>query len=130
MIDELLEQGALDAWLTPIVMKRGRPAVTVQALVREGSVEAAAAVLMQTTGTLGVRFHRVDRRVRIREYEQITVRGHRIGVKVARTADGTQMRREPEFRDVAAAAAGLGISEREMLDLARRAVSDQAEQGR
>ncbi|WP_114853915.1 LarC family nickel insertion protein [Brachybacterium sp. YJGR34] len=119
VLEELLEDGALDAWLTPIVMKHGRPAVTVHALVREGDEARVAALLMDRTGTLGVRRHRVEREIRSREFTAIEVQGQRIAVKVARGADGSVARREPEFRDVAAAARALGVGEREMLDRAR-----------
>ena len=123
VIEELLETGALDAWLVPISMKHGRPAVTVHALVREVSEDAAATLLMDRTGTLGVRRHRVERVIRTREFTEVEVRGHRIAVKIARDQDGAVVRREPEFRDVAAAAWALGISERTMLDLAREAAA-------
>ena len=127
VVEELLEDGALDAWLVPISMKHGRPAVTIHALVREGSEDAAAALLMDRTGSLGVRMHRVERIIRTREFTEVEVRGQRIAVKVARDQDGTVVRREPEFRDVAAAARALGISERAMLDLARAAASGPAD---
>lgn len=126
VIDALLEQGALDAWLTPIVMKRGRPAVTVSALVTHRSAGDLAALLMDRTGTLGVRTHPVERIIRTREFAQIQVRGQEISVKIARDAEGTVVRREPEFRDVAAAARALGLSEREALDLARAAAGGSA----
>lgn len=122
-VEALLEQGALDAWLTPIVMKRGRPAITVHALAREVDVDAVSATMMQATGTLGVRMHAVTRRIRSRSFEQVQVQGQSIGVKVARDESGAVVRREPEFRDVAAAARELGISEREMLQLARSAAA-------
>ncbi len=123
VLEELLDAGALDAWLVPISMKHGRPAVTIHALVREGSQSDAAALLMDRTGTLGVRMHRVERIIRTREFTEIEVRGQRIAVKIARDQDGAVVRREPEFRDVAAAARVLGISERTMLDLAKEAAS-------
>ena len=121
VIDELLDHGALDAWLTPIIMKQGRPAVTVHALVRDGAQAAVSDVLMDRTGSLGVRRHRVEREIRTRAFTEVTVDGQRIAVKVARDADGVVRRREPEFRDVAAAARELGISEREVLVRARAA---------
>lgn len=124
VLEELLDAGALDAWLVPISMKHGRPAVTIHALVREGSEGPAASLLMDRTGTLGVRMHRVERIIRTREFTEVEVRGQRIAVKIARGQDGAVVRREPEFRDVAAAARVLGISERTMLDLAKEAASD------
>lgn len=123
VLEELLEAGALDAWLVPISMKHGRPAVTIHALVREGSEDAMSALLMDRTGTLGVRRHRVERVIRTREFTEVEVRGQRIAVKIARDQDGTVVRREPEFRDVAAAARALDISERTMLDLAKQAAA-------
>ena len=74
VLEELLEAGALDAWLVPISMKHGRPAVTVHALVREGSEDAMSALLMDRTGTLGVRRHRVERIIRTREFTELEVR--------------------------------------------------------
>ncbi|MDN5899058.1 MAG: DUF111 family protein [Brachybacterium sp.] len=127
VIDELLDQGALDAWHTPITMKRGRPAVTVHALVRDGAEKATAELLMDRTGTLGVRMHRVERLIRTREFAEIEVRGQRIAVKIARDAAGTVVRREPEFRDVAEAAQVLGVSERAMLDLAKESATSLTE---
>ena len=93
IIDELLDLGALDAWHTPITMKRGRPAITIHALVRERSVQEIAAVLMDRTGTLGVRMHRVERVIRTREFTEVEVQGQRIAVKIAR--DARRRRRAP-----------------------------------
>ncbi|MGO1408612.1 MAG: nickel insertion protein, partial [Brachybacterium sp.] len=73
--------------------------------------------------SLGVRRHRVERVIRTREFAEVEVQGQRIAVKIARDADGTVVRREPEFRDVAAAARVLGISERAMLDLAKESAT-------
>lgn len=119
VVDSLLAEGALDAWLTPIIMKGGRPAVTVHTLVRSEAAETISARIMALTGSLGVRRHLVERMIRIRSFEEIELDGQRIRVKVARDAAGDVQRREPEFRDVAAAARALGITEREALDRAR-----------
>ena len=120
-IDALLDAGALDAWTTPVVMKRGRPATTLHVLARAEDREAIAELIMDRTGSLGVRSHHVERIIRRRAFTEVTVEGQRIAVKVAHAPDGAVVRREPEFRDVAAAAAALGISEREMLGRARAA---------
>ncbi|ASK65788.1 TIGR00299 family protein [Brachybacterium avium] len=129
VVDALLEHGALDAWLTPIIMKHGRPAVTVHALVREGAETELSALLMDRTGSLGVRRHRVERVIRTREFTEIEVQGQRIAVKIARDAGGAVVRREPEFRDVVAAARVLGVSERAMLDLAKESATGLTEPG-
>lgn len=123
VVDALLAEGALDAWLTPIIMKGGRPAVTVHVLVRPEQAEAASALIMALTGSLGVRRHLVERMIRTRDFEEIDLDGQRIRVKVARDAEGTVQRREPEFRDVSAAARALGLTEREALDRAKALAS-------
>lgn len=115
VITSLLDAGALDAWLTPIVMKHGRPAVTIHALSREDDHDALAALIHEGTGTLGVRRHRVERSIRHRSFTEVTVDGERIAVKLAHDEHGTPVRAEPEFRDVAAAARALRRSEREVL---------------
>jgi uncharacterized protein (DUF111 family) len=121
VIDTLLDEGALDAWLTPIVMKHGRPAITVHALVREQDAQATSDRVLALTGSLGVRRHRFERTIRTRSFESIEVEGHAVQVKVARGADGTVVGREPEFRDVQDLARTLGITEREALARARAA---------
>ncbi|MDO5663143.1 MAG: LarC family nickel insertion protein, partial [Brachybacterium sp.] len=121
VLDALLDDGALDAWLTPIVMKHGRPAVTIHALTRSEDASRLGRRIMDLTGSLGVRSHSVERQIRTRTFEEIHLDSHPIRVKVARDTDGVIVRREPEFRDVAAAARALGITEREALDRARAA---------
>ena len=60
-IAALLAAGAHDAWATPIVMKKGRPAHTISALVDPADVERLANVLVAETGTLGLRAVPVER---------------------------------------------------------------------
>ncbi|MCL6423969.1 LarC family nickel insertion protein [Brachybacterium sp. JHP9] len=127
VITALLAEGALDAWLTPIVMKHGRPALTMHALVRESDSERLGERIMTLSGSLGVRRHRVERQVRTRTFEQVSVQGHPVQVKIARDASGAVQRVEPEFRDVQALASALGISEREALALAREQSAHAAE---
>lgn len=119
VITSLLDAGALDAWLTPIVMKHGRPAVTIHALSREDDHETLAGLIHEGTGTLGVRRHRVERSIRRRSFREVTVDGERIAVKLAHDEHGTPVRAEPEFRDVTAAARALRRSEREVLSRAQ-----------
>jgi uncharacterized protein (DUF111 family) len=122
VLHTLLGEGALDAWMTPIVMKHGRPAVTLGVLVRERDTAWIAERVLGLTGSLGVRMHRVDRVIRTRDFEQVEIQGYAIRVKVSRDAAGVVVRREPEFRDVQALAKTLLITEREALELARAAI--------
>lgn len=111
-IAELLEAGAHDAWLVPIVMKKGRPAFTVSVLCEPSLAPALRAVLVRETGTMGVRGSTLERWPQARETGEVTVDGHVVRVKA--TAD----RVKAEHDDVARAARALGLPLR---DVARRA---------
>lgn len=78
----LLAAGAHDAWLTPIVMKKGRPAHIVSALVDVSSVAAVTTALVSSTGTFGVRRTALDRQPVPRQVDAVEVDGHQVGVKV------------------------------------------------
>jgi uncharacterized protein (TIGR00299 family) protein len=103
----LLAAGASDAWLTPILMKKGRPAHTLSALVPVPSVQAVRRVVFAESSTIGVREHGVRKRVLRRETRTVTVDGRAVRVKVARL-DGVVVNVSPEYEDVASAAAASG----------------------
>lgn len=107
VIDSLLATGAADAWLTPIVMKKGRPAHTLSVLVADALVDAAREVIFTQTTTLGIRAMRVSRAVCDRSFQTVEVDGQRIDVKVA-SWRGRRVNVQPEFESVVAAARALG----------------------
>jgi pyridinium-3,5-bisthiocarboxylic acid mononucleotide nickel chelatase len=80
---ELMAAGAQDAWLTPIVMKKGRPAHTLSALCDPALADQLVAVLMAETGTLGVRGRTVGRWLAERSIDEVEVDGYPIRVKVS-----------------------------------------------
>jgi uncharacterized protein (TIGR00299 family) protein len=108
-IAALLAAGAHDAWAVPIVMKKGRPAHTVAALVDPVDVERVAAVLLAETGSLGVRATTVRRWPQQRAEVTVDVGGQPVRVKVAAG------RAKPEHDDAVAAAAVLGRPLRDVL---------------
>ncbi|MDY5601308.1 MAG: LarC family nickel insertion protein [Schaalia hyovaginalis] len=73
VIDALLGVGALDAWATPIHMKKGRPALTISALVDDGHRAEAVEVLLTRTSTLGVRQTPIRRTVLDRRWRSIAI---------------------------------------------------------
>lgn len=79
----LLDAGAHDAWVTPIVMKKGRPAYTVSALADTALAAQVAGVLTAETGTLGVRGQRLERWPAVRTAAVVDVDGLPIRVKVS-----------------------------------------------
>jgi len=75
VLTRLLDAGAGDAWLTPIVMKKGRAAHTVSVLVAPDLADAAARVLFTESSTIGVRTTRVGKRALDREWIAVQVGG-------------------------------------------------------
>lgn len=111
-IAALLTAGAHDAWATPIVMKKGRPAFTVHALCDPARSDAVAAVLVTETGSLGVRGTSLERWPQRRLESSVIVEGHVIRVKLA------PGRVKVEHDDAAVAARALGWPLRAVLSAA------------
>lgn len=107
--------GAFDAWVTPIVMKKGRPAHTVSALCDPTDVERVGQVLLAETGSLGIRAHPVERWPQSRTESTVEVDGHPIAVKL------TAGRVKVEHDDALAAATATGRPLREILAAAEAA---------
>ncbi|MEI7056203.1 nickel pincer cofactor biosynthesis protein LarC [Nocardioides sp. CCNWLW239] len=105
-IDALLAAGAHDAWATPILMKKGRPAYTLHALAPPAAADAVRRVFFRETSTIGVREHEVVKHALPREMLTVTVEGQPIAVKAARL-DGEIVNLQPEWDDVARAATAL-----------------------
>ncbi len=93
--EELLVAGALDVWQTPIVMKKGRLAVTLSALVDESSAAPMVARIMALTGTLGVRVSHQHRLVAPREVVTVDTPWGPVSAKVG------SGRARPEHEEVA-----------------------------
>lgn len=108
----LLDAGAHDAWITPIVMKKGRPAHTVSALVDAALVDQVAETMLTETGSLGLRGQRLERWPEARRTETVDVEGRRVRVKVSAG------RVKVEHDDAARAAEQTGLPVREVVSLA------------
>jgi uncharacterized protein (DUF111 family) len=99
VLERLLATGAADAWLTPIVMKKGRSAHTLAALVAGSALEAVVLTIFAESTTIGVRTTVVGKRELDREWVTVTVSDHPVRVKIARI-DGKVVNFSPEFADV------------------------------
>jgi uncharacterized protein (TIGR00299 family) protein len=99
-LELLIERGALDAWVTPIVMKKSRPAFAVSVLVHPDDEERIANEIFRHTTTIGLRRRTVVRRVLDRELLTVVVSGKDVRVKIARL-EGDVVNIAPEFDDCA-----------------------------
>jgi hypothetical protein len=105
--DRLLAEGALDAWLEPIAMKKGRAATKLCALAAAGDEPRLAALFLRETTTLGVRTTAYQRYEAEREVREVVTSLGTVQVKVSR--HGGVERRKPEFEDVRRLAEGSGV---------------------
>ncbi|MGO8870994.1 MAG: nickel pincer cofactor biosynthesis protein LarC [Acidimicrobiales bacterium] len=107
-VEALLDAGAHDAWLTPVIMKKGRPGTVVHALCDPALVPLVRDVLRETTGTLGVRVTGTERWPALRSTESVWVDGQLVRVKVSTG------RVKAEYDDVARVARRTGQPLREV----------------
>jgi hypothetical protein len=108
-VEALLEAGAYDAWITPIVMKKGRPGHLVSVLVDPALTEATRATLQAETGTLGVRGALLQRWPAARVMDHVEVDGALVQVKIS------PGRVKVEQRDAARVASRRRLPLREVL---------------
>lgn len=122
----LIAQGALDAWVTPIVMKKSRPAFLISVLVRPSDETRIVSSLFRETTTLGVRRRDTTRWALEREELHVRVGDQTIRVKVARL-DGDVVNVAPEFDDCVTASQRSGIAAQaihsQATEAARRALA-------
>jgi uncharacterized protein (DUF111 family) len=107
-IAALLAAGASDAWLSPITMKKGRPAHTLHVLTAPAAAESVRRAVFAHTSTIGLRETAVAKHALDREVATVDVGGQPVRVKLARL-DGRVVNSSVEYEDVAAAAATLGV---------------------
>ncbi len=117
----LMDAGASDAWLTPILMKKGRPAHTLSVLCPPPLADPLAEIVLTCTTAIGLRRLRIDKLVLDREIVSIDVEGGPVRVKLARL-HGRVVSATPEFDDVARVARERGVPEKTVLAQAVAAV--------
>lgn len=97
VLERLLSVGAHDAFMIPVIMKKGRPGILLSALVNRGKLDAVLNVVFAETSTLGVRIQPVERRKLKRSFKIVKTLFGEMKVKVI-TVDGAD-RLAPEFEE-------------------------------
>jgi uncharacterized protein (TIGR00299 family) protein len=100
----LLKEGALDAALIPIQMKKGRPGFTIRVLSTDAQRERLAQLILQESTTLGVRIYQVERMTLPREEREVKTKYGTIRVKVAFDREGGIINLMPEYESCRQAA--------------------------
>jgi pyridinium-3,5-bisthiocarboxylic acid mononucleotide nickel chelatase len=117
ILELLLDEGAQDAWLTPIVMKKGRPAFTLAVLCGTDRVDRLRDMVFRETSTLGVRVTPVTKNVLDRHWVDAQVEGMVVRVKIGRQGL-RNITAAPEHDDAVAVARATGLPLRRVYELA------------
>jgi len=110
-MEQLLSAGALDAWFTPIQMKKGRPAVTLSLICRSGEVERFSRIILRETSAIGVRHYPVARTALERRSEERTTQFGMVRFKI------TDCGEKPEYEDCRRIALEQGLPLRDVYRL-------------
>ena len=113
-LDSVLAVGALDAWVAPLTMKKGRPGHLFGALVPEAARARVEAEIFKQTSTLGVRATRIERRVLDRELVEVDTAYGRVRVKIGKNGSDV-LNVAPEFEDCRQAAERAGVALKEVM---------------
>jgi pyridinium-3,5-bisthiocarboxylic acid mononucleotide nickel chelatase len=109
VMEKAFAAGALDLFITPIQMKKDRPAVMLTALCERRDFAALSELILRETTTLGIRYYEAKRRTLARQMEAVATAYGEVRVKVARQGERT-LHFQPEFEDCARLAAETGVS--------------------
>ena len=117
-LERLLTAGALDAYATPIQMKKGRPATMISAICSPSDADDLARILFAETSTLGVRIHDTRRRILARDTITVATRWGDVAVKLSFEGD-RRLGASPEYENCAVLAREHAVPLRTIMEEAR-----------
>ena len=97
-MESLFKAGALDVYLTPIIMKKSRPANKISVLSSETDRQAMTEILLHETSSFGVRYFRIGRTVLEREMKTVNISWGSVRIKIGKF-NGKVIQISPEYED-------------------------------
>ena len=124
VMDKLFAAGAFDVWLTPIIMKKGRPAVTLSVMLPPDKklLDTAAQIILFETTSLGVRYYTAGRKVTARKFIQVDTAWGKVHVKIG-YYNGQICNAAPEYEECRQLAEMHGVSLKQVQQAAALAAS-------
>ena len=100
ILDKLFKKNALDAFLTPIIMKKSRPACMLTVLSKIDDLENLEKILFEETSTLGIRKYKTERSVLNREFKKVQVQNlGEVTIKISSDKTGNVLSQKPEYNE-------------------------------
>ena len=121
LMNRLFEAGARDVTLTPTMMKKSRPAVTLGVITEAARREAIGEIIFAETSTIGLRFHTVERLKLHREVREVETRWGKVRVKTSRAHGREPITISPEYDDCRRIAAEHKVALRVVMEEVRDA---------
>ncbi|HVF53603.1 MAG TPA: nickel pincer cofactor biosynthesis protein LarC [Actinomycetota bacterium] len=125
VLERLLENGALDAWVAPVSMKKGRLGYVISALADPSEAGRVTNMLLYETTTFGVRQYDAQREVLDRSWKEVIVEGHPVRMKLG-TRGGEVVTSSPEYDDAVRVARATGLPLKEIYRRAQIALESAA----
>ena len=116
-MDRALELGALDVYLSPVVMKKNRLGTKLTLISALDRIDTLITAVFKETSSIGVRYHPVERRALERTIETVRLFGEPVGIKIS-TLGGETVNVQPEFSDCLIVARKKGLPVKDVLRLA------------
>lgn len=124
--EKLMAAGALDAWITPIIMKKGRPAQMLSVLMHPQDLPVLEKIILTETTTLGMRYYDVARHCSERSFIEVTLPQGSVKVKFSQ-AGGQILNIAPEFEDCRKLAEASNMPLKKIMQMAAAAAEAQLE---
>jgi hypothetical protein len=121
LFDRLFKEGALDVYVTPIQMKKSRPAFSLSVIVEEPLLEEIAAAIFEETTSIGLRYSRADRFKLARRIVKVSTKYGKIRVKIGDGPGGVKIV-SPEYDDCVTIARKKKIPFKVVYEEAKRAL--------
>jgi uncharacterized protein (TIGR00299 family) protein len=115
LIDELFSRGALDVWLTQVIMKKTRPAVKLSVLCNRERRDELTGIILKETTSLGVRYYEAQRMTMQREIHEVPSKYGTVKVKTSRLGKAL-VKSTPEYEDCKKIAKETSLPLREIID--------------
>lgn len=124
LMERLFDLGALDVFLTPIIMKKGRPGIILSILAQPDQIDGIKEIVFNETTTIGLRVQDVRRETLKRSIKSIATSFGKIRVKVVKGGPG-RVRLMPEYDDLKKIARSRGIPLRSLMEKIKREIGNE-----